>query len=38
MELNEKQKIGLDIAVNRYKSGQKYTVIARLCRNSENLR
>lgn len=36
MELNEKQKLGLDIAVNRYKSGERYTVIARVCGNAEN--
>lgn len=28
MELNEKQKVGLDIAVKRYKEGQRYTVIS----------
>ena len=33
MELNEKQKKGLEIAVNRYKNKERYTVIARVCRN-----
>lgn len=28
MELNEKQKLGLDIAIERYRTGEKYTVIA----------
>ena len=32
MELNEKQKLGLNIAVDRYKNNEKYTVIARICR------
>lgn len=33
MELNEKQKLGLDIAVNRYKHKEKYTVISGYARN-----
>lgn len=33
MELTEKQKEGLTIAIERYKRKEKYTVIARLCRN-----
>ena len=28
MELNEKQKQGLDIAINRYKNKERYTVIS----------
>jgi translation initiation factor 1 (eIF-1/SUI1) len=28
MELNKKQKEGLNIAVERYKSGKKYTIIS----------
>lgn len=32
MELTEKQKEGLTIAIERYKRKEKYTVIARLCR------
>jgi len=37
MELNEKQKQGLELAVERYKNKEKYTVVARICRDSENL-
>ena len=37
MELNDKQKQGLDIAVNRYKNKERYTIISGYARNTENL-
>ena len=37
MELNKKQQQGLEIAVNRYKQKELYTVISGYARNSANL-
>ena len=36
MELNEKQKQGLELAVDRYIKKEKYTVIAGYARNTAN--